>query len=223
METYQLLVYATGFITFFLQTNVSSKHTSNRLFNDEGYLAGNKWHLAELYAGGIFWLALFPAAFPVHSAVLKIIPATTPGPLQIIPFILLLTILVITGINRGGKIIPAIQHETLPKNFLHYYFPLRIFFIFSYELFFRGFLLFDVAAITGFPIAIICSTGLTVLIHIFNNRKEMLACVPFGLALSFCCVLSGSVWPAIVLHIALCVSYEASFLQQYFITLKTIK
>ena len=115
------------------------------------------------------------------------------------------------------------QDTLLTKNFLHWFIVLRILFLCGYELFFRGFLLFDCIQWLGIPWAITISTGLTVLIHVFNGKKEMWACIPFGIILCSCCIAVHAVWPAIILHIALAMSHELTLIAQFLTKLKPAK
>ena len=71
--------------------------------------------------------------------------------------------------------------------------------------------------------AIALSTGLTVLIHVFTNKKEMWGCIPFGIILCGCSVVFNAVWPAIVLHLALSLSYELPPSYQFLKPVKLIK
>lgn len=224
MTLFNLLIYASCFIGFFMQTGISWQHNSNRLFNDQGKPASQPGYLTALYISGIMWLAFFPLVLRNDANEIPFIQTGTISTTTGLGLFLLTGLFVFTGIKSSRQIIPAKENQIhLNKFFIAYYVVLRIAFLFSYELFFRGFLLFDVSKFSGIPVAIMLSTCLTVSVHVFNSKKEMLACVPFGVILSGCCLLTTSVLPAVVMHIALCMSYELPVIHQLFIRLKPAK
>jgi membrane protease YdiL (CAAX protease family) len=96
------------------------------------------------------------------------------------------------------------------NSFLIVYFITRSIFIIAYELWFRGFLLIDSVAFFGIPTALLLNVGLYALLHIVNGKREVLACIPFGLLLCFLCIWQGAAWPAIAIHLTLTLSYEIS-------------
>ena len=133
-------------------------------------------------------------------------------------------LITLTGFRKGRQIRIKYENRSVSSNvFVSYYFPVRILFLCAYELFFRGFLLFDCIRWFGILPAIIITTGLTVLIHVFTNKKEMWACIPFGIILCSCCITIHSVWQAIVLHLALSLAYEIPPVNQFLNQLKLIK
>jgi len=222
--TYHLLIYAACYSIFFIHTMVSNKNRSNRLFDNKGRLASNQSSLTELYSVGIMWLALVPIAMLKHSSGLRYVPAAAPTTLQLFTLLLLLILFIVTGMRLGRQVILNDKYDQLlSRSFLGYYFPLRVVFLCAYELFFRGYLFFDCTAWFGFLLAMIISTALTILIHVFNNKKEMWACIPFGLILCSCNYWFQAVWPAVIMHIALCMSYEITFVHQFFSKLKPVK
>lgn len=103
------------------------------------------------------------------------------------------------------------------------YFSIRFAFLFCYEYFFRGVILFMFLDIFSLPVAIFYSTVLYVLIHIFDSKKEIIGAIPFGIILCLFTYLTGSVWYAFLIHLALSATYEISMF--YYVTFKhkTIK
>jgi membrane protease YdiL (CAAX protease family) len=97
---------------------------------------------------------------------------------------------------------------SLTTRFIINYFFARILFLAAYEIWFRGYLLTDCITGWGVLVAVIINIILYTLLHIVNGKNEMLACIPFGLLLCSLCVWTAAAWPAILLHIALTVSYE---------------
>ncbi|SHG50651.1 hypothetical protein SAMN05443549_104266 [Flavobacterium fluvii] len=64
---------------------------------------------------------------------------------------------------------------------------------------------------------------LYVLVHIFNSKKGILACIPFGLMVCFFSITFNSSWPAILLHIVFSSIYELNFCRLNLINPKTVK
>ena len=101
------------------------------------------------------------------------------------------------------------------------YFIIRIVFLISYEFFFRGILLFFFIEINGLILAIIISTSLYVLIHIFDTKAEILGAIPFGIVLCLFSYFTNNIWAAFIIHGTLSGVYEVSMFNH--LTLKTHK
>lgn len=102
-----------------------------------------------------------------------------------------------------------------------YYFPIRTIFLLSYEFFFRGVLFFNLLELQGLFIAIMISTLLYVIIHIFDTKEEIIGAIPFGIILCLFSFFTNSIWAAFIIHMALSVVYEVSMF--YHLTLKKQK
>lgn len=98
------------------------------------------------------------------------------------------------------------------------YFTIRFMFLFCYEFFFRGVLLFKFLEFNSLFVAILYSTLLYVLIHIFDSKKEIIGAIPFGIVLCLFAYYTKSIWYVFFIHIALSAVYEMSIF--YFLTLK---
>jgi hypothetical protein len=98
--------------------------------------------------------------------------------------------------------------------FIINYFPTRILFLCTYEIWFRGYLLTDCISSWGLAVAIPVNIILYVLLHSVNGKDEMWGCLPFGLLLCVLCIWTGAAWPAIAVHIALAISYEAHIVKR---------
>ncbi len=89
----------------------------------------------------MFWIS---SSFFLKQSFKSILPGSeTPALVWLLSFLLLLIIITITGIRASRHI--RISHENVPFSFgkiIPWYFPVRILFLCSYELFFRGFLIF---------------------------------------------------------------------------------
>jgi membrane protease YdiL (CAAX protease family) len=91
------------------------------------------------------------------------------------------------------------------------YFFVRFVFIACYEIWFRGLLLNYGIDHFGIISAILFNVGIYSLLHIVNGKQEMISCIPFGFLLCFLSIWQGSALPAVVIHLALTITYEFSF------------
>ncbi|MCO4823057.1 MAG: CPBP family intramembrane metalloprotease, partial [Flavobacteriaceae bacterium] len=99
------------------------------------------------------------------------------------------------------------------------YIFIRFSFLFAYEFFFRGVLLQYFLEFNSLFLAIVFSTILYVLIHIFDDTKEKLGAIPFGVILCLLAYYTKSIWYVFIIHLALSAVYEISIF--YYQTLKT--
>jgi hypothetical protein len=120
--------------------------------------------------------------------------------------------------EKRGQSSGSLSH--LSGVFFSSYFITRALFLFSYEFWLRGGLLFEIATSIGMSLAIVANIFLYVLLHVFNSRKELLACIPFGIVTCLFCFLFNAVWPAIILHIGFSLGYEINFYRLNLIHLK---
>jgi len=216
--------YSACYAAFFLLTAISKQHNSNRLFNNQGIPAENTVILTALHIAGLIYLGLVPWLFFKHAVNPVLRGSTQPGFLWLPLFSFLLTAAGIAGFRASRRIHIRYSSSTVfSKTFLTCYFAVRILFLAAYELFFRGFVLFEGIQWLGTVPAILLSTALTVLIHVFTNKKEMWACVPFGILLSLLCIAINGVWPAVIIHVVLSLCYEVPPLYQFSNNLKTAK
>jgi hypothetical protein len=103
-----------------------------------------------------------------------------------------------------------------------FYLIIRIVFLVSYEFYFRV-VLFQAFYFIPIVYAVIINVILYTAAHAFSGKKELIGSIPFGFALCLLTILHQSVWPAIMLHIILCVPYESLMLYTKKIKTKTIR
>ena len=126
----------------------------------------------------------------------------------------LIILLIITSSFFSAK-----KHDVysrLPKMRLSHWGPGQIaasvggwvIYLLGYEFLFRGLLLFTSTAAFGLWPAIIINIGLYSAFHLPNGAKETLASIPFGFVLCLIALITGSFWPAFVLHLTLSASAE---------------
>jgi membrane protease YdiL (CAAX protease family) len=100
----------------------------------------------------------------------------------------------------------GVGYLSVPEIILYAF--LRIIFIAIYEWFFRGLTLISFEEWLGATWAVVINILLYTLAHFHKNKREIIACIPFGL---FACVLTlwcQSIWPAIVFHVQIAILNE---------------
>lgn len=100
------------------------------------------------------------------------------------------------------------HHSSLSSFLLAVYLLIRIIFLILYECFFRGVLLLTLINEIEVIPAILINISLYVLIHCYSNRREIIGCIPFGFLLCMITLFYFSIWPAIIVHLALAISHE---------------
>lgn len=201
----------------------SKVNKAEQLVYDNGTLTGNPSFLLGAHLTGIFWLGLVPVIMLNKNTYQHLLSFTIPSINTILIFSIVF--LFTTGIiNKQGKnILSRINSSCentgqLTKDFFIKYFTVRIVFLFCYELWFRGILLFDNINQLGSIPAIIINVLMYVILHIFKCKKEILACIPFGTATCCLSILFGNVWPAVILHVTVSLVYELPAYQTYSVT-----
>lgn len=224
MNTIIILQYTGFFALFFIYTGIAKLNRSNRFFDNKGILVKKAWILIGLHLTGAVCLGLLPLLSFGQSLITIIFGHNFPSLAWICSFVLLLFISASAGLTAGKRI--CIRYERMQKvsnKFLMTYFFVRVLFLCAYELFFRGTLLFTCILFFGITPAVIISTCLTVIVHVFTDKKEMFSCVPFGILLSALCISINAVWPAMVIHLALSFGYEIKPFHHLLTRLKPIK
>ena len=89
------------------------------------------------------------------------------------------------------------------------YIIVRLLFLLSYEIFFRGVLFWYSLQYLSLVNAIFLNLLLYALIHITDSKKEIIGSIPFGIILCLFTYYSGSIWPAFIIHASLSLGYEA--------------
>lgn len=103
---------------------------------------------------------------------------------------------------------PQIRIKNWDTKSLIINFTTWLIYLFAYEAFFRGFLLFSLYYTFGVTTAIVVNTILYVVAHIQKGRKEMIGAVPFGLILCVITLQTGSFFAAFMIHGLMAISYD---------------
>ena len=224
MPVSHIITYIISFVTVFCYTGFCKMNRSNRLFTNKGLPAKNCALLLNLHTTGIFWFGIIPIILFNRCLGELFSGNKSPGGLWSLLFIIAAALIILAGLYAGRQILIKCERRENPfQSFFGLYFIIRGLFLCSYEFFFRGILLFDYEKWLGIIPAIIICTLLTVLIHAFTDKKEMWACIPFGIILSCFCISIHAVWPAILLHLLLSMAYEVPPARHFFIKLKPMQ
>lgn len=228
MQTTDWLVYIFIYILFFGFSWLCKINGVHRLINNDGVFTSKPRGLIGAHIIGMIWLGIVPAIL-LKTTILSVLtdlktPHSFSMVLYLLVFILIMIIAFYQSENMFGKKQESAENLVhLSSQFFISYFIVRALFLFSYELWFRGFLLFDFIRWFGIPLAVFLNVSLYVLIHIFNGKKEMLACIPFGLMVCFFSISFNTALPAIMLHIGFSSAYELNFYRLNLINAKTAK
>ncbi len=121
-----------------------------------------------------------------------------------------ITFLVLPMAYIGAKM-PDVQAEyplckdlcTNSRLIFWYYLSYAGLYYLAWEFYFRGYLLFGLAEKFGALNAILIQTIPSCLVHIGKPQGELLGSIPFGIALGFLAIRTGSFWYGFCIHVAL--------------------
>ena len=199
---------------FFSFLWLSKEKRVNRLFDNEGF-TDHPALLILFHMAGVLILGCAPF---LSGHEYSYLPVQTNAWLMIIVTIVLVILCIIVSNKLASKKFQQLSQTCsldLPGNYMITgYFMIRIVFICTYEIWFRGFLLNYGIENIGILPAVLVNVGLYTLLHMVNGKDEMISCIPFGLLLCYVSVWQGSPLPAIAIHLALTISYEFSFIRK---------
>lgn len=225
MQTTTILLYLTSYILFFVFNWKCIKDGNQRLINDNGDFTSKPRQLIHAHLIGAIWLGIVPVMTLKDSVANLLIDPKTIEANTILLYVLIFIVILFVALQQSkyayekrGQSSGSLSH--LSGVFFSSYFITRALFLFSYEFWLRGGLLFEIASSIGMSLAIVANIFLYVLLHVFNSRKELLACIPFGIVTCLFCFLFNAVWPAIILHIGFSLGYEINFYRLNLIHLK---
>jgi len=173
--------------------------------------------------GDLSWLAIFYVTNIALMSVPTLFIAHVPAHLLIFPekinvdqAIAFLLTWILISILPWRKFSVQFPIEILSSHGEIYLYAIsRLLFLACYEWFFRGLLLYSCRDLFGSPAAVVINISLYALAHFHKCRKEIVACIPFGLLLCVFTLWWHSVWPAIILHVLVVTVSEWPPLQQF--------
>lgn len=203
------LLIGVSFSTYFILSLVYKKlgihNLSRAVVTDHGLQLLNLKHLIGILLFGILFYFITPdLRYLIHDI-------EFPEFQVLLPFLLVIFLsayLSYSSNQKDEKKNKVASHN----NFYHalQYLFIRFTFLFFYEFFFRGVLFFNFLDAFGLLLAIVFSTTLYLIIHIFDSKKELLGTVPFGIVLCLFTYFTNSIWYAFLIHLTLSAVYEIS-------------
>jgi membrane protease YdiL (CAAX protease family) len=227
MEATQLIMkYLICYSGFFILSWLAKSNDGNKLLDEKGSVR-NSGTLIGLQIGGILWLGLVPFFIFKYDLMEIVFGNGRSDILSLIIFLVLIVAVVFVAARQSKKAINELPNREsainiLSTSFVARYVIARFIFLCIYEIFFRGYLLTDSIDQLGIALAITINIILYTLVHIFSGKKEIIGCIPFGLALCAVSILFKAVWPAIILHLALSFTFEISSLNRISKSLKPV-
>lgn len=208
--------FALYFVLSMVYKKLNVRNLEQGLITINGLRLLNIKHLIGIVLFGILFFVLIPE---LHYLITLI---------EIPRLLLLIIILIIMFLSVYISKLAVQKHVVQHRPGSHYgfsdlwsYLIIRFAFLFSYEYFFRGVILFKFLEFSTLFQAVLYSTILYVFIHIFDSKKEILGAIPFGFALCLITYYTNSIWYAFFIHLALSAVYEVSIF--HYQTLKTSK
>lgn len=217
-STFIWILISTSFITYFIVSMVYKKlgihNLQSALMVNNGLRLLNLKHILGIFLFGIVFYAILPdLRFLIQDVEI-------PKPFLLMLFLVTLFLSAyLSNLSVKKQLIKIENVSCYNISNAWAYFIIRFVFLFGYEFFFRGVLLFKFLEFSSLFVAIFYSTILYVLIHIFDSRKEILGAVPFGIVLCLFAYYANSIWYVFFIHMTLSAVYEISMF--YNLTLKS--
>jgi hypothetical protein len=219
METELITIFISMMATHLILLGLSiyaHKKNSNKLFSLSGW-AEEMPTLFLLMILGIFLWGIIPFWVWGYQQSIHIIIGQDP------PYLHKLSVVFFSGYLaykigiKQSEILslnppPPFSWQVKPKDYyIHSYVYYRILYLLAYEFWLRGILLFTLLKHLQLVPAIFLNVVLYSLLHLFSNKREFWLCFPFGAYLCLLCWWIGAVWPAMLIHLSLSLSYELNF------------
>ena len=210
------IIFVTYFIISYLFKQLANHNIEKALFKKNGLLFLNLRHCLGILLFGLLFLSYKP------DFVKALISFNFSNSIAVIAGLIILVLTIILSKTSVNKVI-ANYHSVsnIYSGNGMVYFLLRSVFLFAYEIFFRGILLFTLIDVFGLILGIVICTLLYVLIHAFDSKAEILGAIPFGIVLCLLSYYTQSILLPFIIHIGLSLVYEVSLFN--FLTLKMKK
>lgn len=166
----------------------------------------------EKLIAGIFLFGIVP--FFLANIRVDYIQLPEPTTSQTGIFILISFFVIGLSLYSGLRQAPVEVYRPALQLVVYFYLPLRILYLVAYEFFFRGYFLFTTVALWNVETAIVLNIAAYSLVHSVNGRNEFIGSIPFGFVLCLFTVSSGSIWPAVLLHLLLALPFEVCIIRK---------
>jgi len=193
------------FIISYQYKVLNLRNLERALLTDKGLMLLNIKHLLGILVFGL----VFYLIFSDYRYLLN--PPEVAGLNIVLLFFLTLMVSAFLSFKSVKKHLVDIKNNSQDSiNKAYLYFIIRLVFLLCYEFFFRGVLFFTILEWNGLSTAIITTTVLYMLIHIFDTKEEVFGALPFGIILCLFSYFTNSIWAAFIIHITLSGVYEVS-------------
>jgi membrane protease YdiL (CAAX protease family) len=193
------------FIISYQYKVLNLRNLERALLTDKGLMLLNIKHLLGILVFGL----VFYLIFSDYRYLLN--PPEVAGLNIVLLFFLTLIVSAFLSFKSVRKHLVDIKNNSQYSiNKAYLYFVIRLVFLLCYEFFFRGVLFFTILEWNGLGTAIIITTVLYMLIHIFDTKEEVFGALPFGIILCLFSYFTNSIWAAFLIHITLSGVYEVS-------------
>lgn len=172
-----------------------------------------QWHFLKLLFTFLL-MGLLPLAY-CHALRQYLHPPTASAKLYVVLGLLALLVTTIGIYTAKSNTQVELTNSHLAGN-LVFYFPLRALHVAAYEIFFRGSFLPALLAFFSPAVSIVINTFFYALMHASSGKKELAGAVPLGIVLCYLTIVTQSVWPAVILHIFLALSFEIVAIHRVF-------
>ena len=228
MQAISLLIYFLTYVAMFGLGWMSKINKCHRLFDDDAVMTQKPGMLIGIHLTGIIWLAIAPLLQLNLSVVQVLFGNSVPNIISVFTFGFVFLFAMLVAFKLGKNInsstdAPSETNQQSRGSLTNRYFIIRALFIISYELWFRGFLLFESIGLIRIPAAVVLNISLYTLLHFFKSKKEILVCIPFGLLLCFLSIYFNAAWPAIILHTGFTLVYELNIYRNHIYSLKIVR
>lgn len=212
----ELIYHSFAYAAMFGVSWYAYRKKSLKFFSENGW-AKNLGPLFLVMATGILVWGFSPFFIRGMEFSMEIIAGTTP--LDSKKWILLTALVLlasVVGYSQSKKLqkVDSLFFAPPIPMMVFLFFVFRISFLIAYEFWFRGLFLHDLLLAFSTPLAIGINVFLYALIHYFAGPKEALSSILFGIILCLVTIYIGAVWPAILIHLSLSMSFESGFFQK---------
>lgn len=200
------------YFMFFIAINTGAKKGSGKLKNVLAGKADAGVLFTQLISGIIFLGIGTIILFEKRNIDTAIISFNFRFDLFV--WLLTTTAFLVGTFSAFKKINPNNSIHSLPPYLPLSFILVRTLFLIVYEIFFRGVMLFIMIEDMGIVLAIILNLFFYMLVHWFH-KQERYGSLIMGIVLCSATIYYRSVWPAIIIHLSLALSYEIGLLIKY--------
>lgn len=216
----EVLVYVLSYVVFVALCWKSKKGGYLKLFDEFGNFTSRPMQLIVFHLSGVILLGVIPLLLLKNDLTKGVEYPRLSNPIDILIYAAFFLLLMFIAFWQS-RVVFGKMHNVNPNGVnlavipIVAYLSVRLLFLAVYECWFRGLLLFSCVDWFGTTSAVIVNLILYVSAHAFSGKKEMLACLPFGLLVCFFSLTFNSCWPAVLLHVCFSFVYECSMLYNY--------